>query len=117
MKKWIHAAKEVAASETELEDYTVEVNFAGMVGADETYQVTAKSAEDAINEAEEEAKDELTVEDYTEIDYGEWEVEIGFAGLIGVSNTYTVSADNEDDATNQALEEAAWDLEGTISEE
>lgn len=42
--------------------YTVRVNFAGYFGCDETYNVYADNAEDAINEAREMAMDDLSCE-------------------------------------------------------
>ena len=39
-----------------------------------------------------------------------YEVEIGFCGFIGCTNTYTVDADNEEEARELAIEMAVEDL-------
>ena len=91
-------------------DYRITINFAGYVGADNTYSVVAETREEAIEEAIEEAADDLTIENIEYIDDGEYEVTIGFCGYIGVEETYVVSADSEEDAENAAIEEAKWDL-------
>ena len=100
----------VKASSEDFKDYEVTVNFATYVGADEIYSVFAKNEEDAQEDALQQAKDDLSVEDINETDDGEWEVEVGFAGMVGVSEIYTVYADDEDEAADTALEEAADDL-------
>ena len=55
--------------------YEITVNFAGYIGADETYTVYAESIDDAIEEAYDAAKSDLTVESFEPLDYEEDEVE------------------------------------------
>lgn len=107
MKKVIRA--------TELRSYTVTVNFAGYIGADEDYDVTEANEDDAIDAALEQARDDLSVEDIEEIDEGEYEVHVGFCGYIGVEEVYTVTADSEDEAADEALDHAYDDLSAEIS--
>lgn len=97
-----------------MNNYTVYVSFGGYIGSDIEYNVEANSEAEAIEAAVEEAKAELSIESIDEIDIGEYEVVVGFGGLVGVENTYTVDADSEDEAEDAALEEAAWDLDGEI---
>ena len=104
--------RQVKAS-TEFNDYEVIVDFGGYIGGDEVYEVFAESRDDAESQALDLAKDDLTIEDINEFDEGEWEVEVGFAGFIGVSEVYTVYADSEEEASEAAIEEAADDLEVT----
>lgn len=94
----------------EYKTYEVNINFAGLIGADEAFTVEAENEDDACNEAIELAKDELTIEDIAQIDDDEWEVTVGFCGFIGVEEIYTVYADSEDEAEVEALTEAEWDL-------
>ena len=109
----IEAKCGVKASE-ELKEYKVSVNFGGFIGGDEEYSVDATSDEEAENEAIEMAADDLNPEDVNQIDDDEWEVTISFAGFIGVEDTYTVFADDEDEAIGAAIEEAKWDLTAEI---
>jgi len=46
-----------------------------------------------------------------------FEVEVGFAGAIGVENTYYIEADSESEAAELALERAQEDLEAEPSED
>lgn len=96
--------------EYELNDYIVTISFAGYVGSDNDYNVSAINEDEACDDAIEIAKSDLSVEDWAEIDDGEWEVTVSFAGQLGTEETYTVSADNEDEACDAAIEEASWDL-------
>lgn len=97
-------------------DYEVSVSFAGLVGAESTYSVYADNEEDAIDQAVEKAKDDLEVIEARYSGEGEWEVEVGFAELVGVSSNYDVSADPSeyDEACEAGLAEAEWDLEGEV---
>ena len=90
--------------------YTVTINFAGYLGADQDYDVYAKDRDSAIEEEREEARMDLSAESIEQISDDEWEVELGFAGLVGVSEFYTVYADSEDDAEDKAKDEAYWDF-------
>ena len=96
------------------ERYEVNVNFAGYIGADETYSVVASDEEDAINQALEEASWDLTADEIEEIDDGEYEVHVGFATFVGVEEIYTVFADSEEEAEEDALAQAKDDLSATI---
>ena len=96
---------------SKLNFYEVTVNFGGYIGADETYDVDASDESEARELAFAEAVDDLSVEDIVETDEGEWEVTVGFAGFIGVENTYTVYAGSENEAVEAALQEARDDLD------
>ena len=88
--------KKIVASD--YRSYTVTISFGGYVGSENDYEVDGDFNEDgARKEALEQAKEDLSVEDITETD-DEYEVEVGFAGMMGVSNTYTVYADDEEEA-------------------
>lgn len=92
-------------------NYSIEVTFNGFVGCSQTYEIfDADSREDAVLEALDEAAQDLTVENCLLVDEGTYEVEIGFAGLIGASEFYTVDADSEDEAIEFARVEAEADL-------
>lgn len=94
----------------DLKDYSAIITFAGYVGSEEEFNVFAASEEEASEQALEQARDELSMSDIVQIDDDEWEVTINWAGFIGIEETYTVTADSEEDAIDQAIEEATWDL-------
>ena len=96
--------------EAEIHDYIVTISFGGYVGSDNEYEVSGTNEEDATSDALDQAKGDLSVEDFVEVDENEWEVTVGFAGQLGTEETYTVTADNEDEAADAAIEEASWDL-------
>lgn len=112
MKKTVRPTSKIVASN--LIDYSVNVNFASFVGADNTYEVSAESEEDALDAAIEEAKADLEVTDIYESDEGEWTVTVGFDGMVGVEQEYVVYADDEDEAADAAIEEASGDLSSEI---
>lgn len=60
------------------------------------------------------AKDDLETVDETQVDDDEWEVSVGFAGFIGVEETYTVYADSEEEAIDAALQEAQDNLSAEV---
>lgn len=93
-----------------MNEYEISVNFNGYVGSDVTYTVDADSYEEALDLAVEQAKDDLDVLDVVEADEGLYDVTVGFAGMIGVEETYAVYADDEDEAADVAIDEAADDL-------
>ena len=95
---------------SDLKDYSVIITFATYIGSEEEFNVFAHDEEEASEQALEEAKGELDAVDVVQIDDDEWEVTIQWAGFIGVEETYTVTADSEEDAIDQATEEASWDL-------
>lgn len=97
--------------------YDVRVTFAGIIGSDEIYTVDADSEEDAIAEAELLARDDLSYLEAVEVDEDEWEVTVGFANYVGVEETYTVTAESEEDACDLAIEEAVYDLDYEIDED
>ena len=90
-------------------EYTV--NFAGFIGADETF--FADSEEEALDQA----FDSLDIISAEQIDEDEWCVVVGYCGFIGVEQEYTVVASDEAQAYDEALEEARWDLEVVDSED
>ena len=94
----------------DLKDYSVIISFATYVGSEEEFNVFAHNEEEASEQALEDARGELNLEDVVQIDDDEWEVTIQWAGFIGIEETYTVTADSEEDAVDQAIEEASWDL-------
>jgi len=49
--------------------YEITVNFAGYIGVDEVYTIYAESIDDAIEEAYEAAKSDLTIESFEPLDY------------------------------------------------
>ena len=105
----------IKAAAADLKDYTVIVNFAGYIGVDEEYNVFEENEDDAIWAALEEAKSDLSIDEVEEVDDGEYEVHIGFAGFMNVEEIYTVYADNQDDAEKWALADAADDLSAEIA--
>ncbi len=94
----------------ELDSYDVNVTFCGMVGSDTVYSETAASFDEAVSFAEEEARSDLDAVDICQTDSNEFEVTIQFAGLIGVEETYTVEANDEDEAIDAAIDAAFEDL-------
>lgn len=95
----------------ELKNYIVTVGFAGFVGVEEEYEILARDKDDAELDAYEEAASDLSIESVDHIEDDEWEVTINFAGYIGADQTYTVFANDEDEASDSAIEEAEQDLE------
>jgi len=98
-------------------DYVVTVNFGGFIGADVEYEVSADSEEEAEEASLEAAAEDLTVDDIVDEGDGNWTVTVGFAGMVGVGNDYDVTGDDEDEASEAAIEEAKWDLEVDSVEE
>ena len=103
--------KNMIKADSEYQSYEITVNFAGYIGADETYSVVATSREEAEELALEQAAYDLSVEDLNQIDDNEWEASVGFCGYIGVEEEYTVIADDEDEAYDAVMEQARADLE------
>ena len=106
----------VKASEG-MRDFEVEVKFGGYIGSESYYDVSAEDEDEAIENALKEAKSDLEVTDVEDLGDGDWDVTVQFNGFIGVENVYTETADDQDEAEELALEEAADDLEAEISEE
>ena len=106
MKKMIKASNQ---------QFAVNICFAGMLGCEEVYHIDDTSNEqEAITLAIELAKEDLEVIDVEEVDEGEYVVTVSFNGFIGCENQYDVYAENEEEATELALEESENDLEGEI---
>lgn len=99
--------------------YRVEVGFHGYIGASEEIEIyaPADATEDEllsiIQDINGEAGMLLEIDegDIVFLGDGEWGITVGFAGYMGVEETYTVYADSVDDAVDQAYDEAIWDLE------
>lgn len=106
----IESSTKIKGSYSADDEYEVIVNFAGYIGADETYNVIASDEDDALEQAIEEASLDLSVDEIEEIDEGEYEVHVGFCGFIGVEEVYTVFADSEEEAEEEALARAKDDL-------
>lgn len=107
MKRMIKAA-------TGYIDYDVTVSFGGYVGATEDIVVYAKESateEDIRDIVIDEFRDELLEGEVVEFD-GEdgYTVEVSFAGYVGVSEEYEVYAEDEAEAIQLAIEDAAWSL-------
>lgn len=98
-------------------DYDVLVSFAGYVGSEQLYSVVADDEDEAIEAALAEARDDLSVEDVRDMGDGEFQVDVNFAGLVGVTETYTVSSADEDEASVDAINEAEFDLDAEGVEE
>ena len=116
----MRTVNEDASLSEDLDDYrdwTVTVNFGGYVGGDENYDVWANSEEMAIERALEEAENDLEALNVEQTDDDEWEINIGFAGYIGVENQYTAHGADEDEAIADAIEQAKDDLSAEIAEE
>ena len=93
----------------------VEVTFAGMGSAAQCYTVEDTehmTDEDIINAAVNQAADDLEGELLED-----GEVEVSFAGMVGVTETYSTDADDDEEAQiDDAIEQATFDLSGEISE-
>jgi hypothetical protein len=96
-------------------NYDVLVSFAGYVGSEQLYSVDANDEDEAIDLAIDEAADDLSSEETINQGDGEWLVEINFAGLAGITESYEVYGPSEDDAIEAALELAKDDLSGEIN--
>lgn len=92
--------------------YEVVVGWNGFIGVENEYRIGANSRADAvyhaIDEPGSEAEQDFSVDDITDNGDGSYDVTISW---YGADETYTVNADDEDDAQNQALEEAKSSLE------
>ena len=106
MKRYVESA--------DLMSYTGNVTFGGYIGSYNEYEEYARNEEEAKELIEQDAADDLTIEDIVQTDDDEWEVTVGFAGFIGVENTYEVYGTTEEEATEAVLEEARWDLDVEI---
>ena len=93
------------------QEYTANVNFGGYIGADQSYSVEATNRDEALEMIRDLAADDLEVTDIQDLGDGDWEVTVGFAGFIGVEETYSVYEEDEDAAYELALEEAKDELE------
>ena len=100
-----------------MKQYEVTINFCGFIGADENYTVYANNKDEAIEEALDQARDDLSVESTEYTGGDEWIVTVGFCGYVGVSYDYEVYCDDQDDAEMDALDEASYDLTVTEIEE
>ena len=100
-----------------MKSYTGTVNFAGYIGADETYTTIADSIEDAEEQILEQAREDLVVEEVEEIDDGEYEVTVNFCTFVGVDEIYKAYADDEAEAADAGLEEASFDLSAEFEDE
>ena len=116
MVKPVESSTKVQGSET-TEEFEVNVNFAGYMSADEIYNIIASDEDEAILEALEEASWDLSIEEIEDMGDGEYEVHVGFAGFVGVEEIYTVFADSEDEAEEEALKQAKDDLSAEIVED
>lgn len=100
---------------TEYIDYNVSVTFAGYTGAVEDLVVYAKvgATEDDIRyKVMDDYKDELLEGEVVAFDGDDgYTVEVSFAGYAGVSEEYEVYADDEADAIDQAIADAAYELD------
>lgn len=103
--------RRIQASEDEYGIYDIEIGFAGMVGVSVLYNVEANNYDEAVDAAIEEAKNELEVTDVEDLGDGEYEVSIIFGGMGASETTYEVSAEDQDEAKEIALDEAEYDLE------
>ena len=97
-----------------MNEYEVIVGFASYVGIEETYNIDADSEEEAEELAIEEARWDLGATDVEDLGDGEYRVTVNFAGYVGGEEEYTVDADSEEEAEENAVEEAVWDL-GVVS--
>ena len=114
MKK-VFSAKPIKASD-EYVDYNVIVTFGGYIGADEEIVVYAKvgiDKDDLLDVVKEDYADELLSAEVVEFDEDEglYTVEVNFGGYIGVSEEYEIYADDEDEAIDDALRDATWELD------
>lgn len=103
------------ATASEYGDYDVIVSFGGFVGGEEEITVYGRagaSEEDILSMVQSDYRDELLDGEVIDFD-GEdgYIVEVTFAGYYGISEEYSVIADNEEDAIDQAIEEASWSLD------
>ena len=99
-------------------DYEVEVSFCGFIGASEFIEMQARPEiteeelrEEMFEHYENDLLDLLDVTETEFLDYDDWDVTVNFNGYIGCDNTYNVSGDDEDEASDYALQEALWDFD------
>ena len=102
--------KRCVKSSSSLQQYTVEVSFCGFVGSETSYTVQANSKNEAAVIAQDMAKDDLEVLSVVHQGDDEYDVTVGFNGLTGVEETYSVYGDSAEEAEEHALEEAYDDL-------
>lgn len=97
-------------------EYSVTIEFCGYIGSDKNLYI------DARKDADREELLYIVREDYadnlldgevidSDEDEGYYEVEVTFGGQIGTSETYSVYADNENEAIYDAIEEAKYDID------
>lgn len=107
-------------TEPELVTYKVEVSFNGYIDSTTVIEVEAPRdcSEDYLKETlltdyMYELLDELEVQQVQSLGYDEdsWEVTFDFAGYIGTDTSYTVDAEDEDEAIEAAQTEAMDDFD------
>ena len=108
--------KRIIKATTEYADYNVVVSFSRSIGAEEEITVYAKVGPNAKEDIQKAIMDDykydlldgevIAVDD----EDGVYTVEVTFAGYIGVSEEFDIYADNEDEAIDEAIDEAAYSL-------
>lgn len=98
-------------AEEQEKSYTITIGYAGFIGVEEDYEVYASSKEEAIDYALENAKGDLEVTSIEKDDEDEYIVYVSFATYMGTDQDYYITADDEGEAEELALEEAASSLE------
>ena len=101
-------------------EYSVEIGFAGIIGASEFLEVRAPAVNDAdslhdyiIQHCESDLMDLLEHEESEYLGDDEWEITLNFNGYLGCSETYETwgfGPEDEEDAIYQAMEEAVFDF-------
>ena len=97
-------------------EYNVTIGFCGFIGCDIERTIDARVGADKdeiLYIVQEDYADELLTAEVIEgdPDEGAYDVEVTFDDQIGTSEIYSVWADDEDEAIEEALEEAKDDLE------
>lgn len=99
------------SDEPEFNDYSIEIEFAGMIGVSNEYTEYSTSEQGAIEDAISDATDDLEVEDVKDNGDGTYTVSISFCGYYGSEEEYEVDADDPESAEYEAIEMAKEDLE------
>lgn len=106
--------RKIITASTDYIHYDVVVSFDMYPNAEEEITVYAKAGatkDDIMNAVIDDYADDLLEGEVIDFDGDDaYVVEVTFAGYIGVSEEYTEYADSEEDAIEQAIYDATWDL-------
>lgn len=95
-------------------EYSVTVGFCGFIGVETELVVDARAGADEdelLYIIQEDYADELLIAEISDVDDYVYDVDVTFDGQVGSMQTYTVWSNDDDEAIEDALEEAKYDID------